>query len=91
MRREGKKLREAEANLKGVVTMRLESAKWLADDFDEAAARLTALSARNAVVEEAAKALIADVRRRYPGEELRCEYLRALDAALTTKETDDGE
>ena len=31
---------------------------------------------------EAANALIADIRRRYPGEELRCEYMRALDAAL---------
>lgn len=31
---------------------------------------------------EAGCALIADIRRRYPGEELRCEYMRALDAAL---------
>lgn len=34
---------------------------------------------------EAASALIADVRRRYPGEELRCEYMRALDRALLSK------
>lgn len=34
-------------------------------------------------VRTAASALIADVKRRYPGEELRCEYMRALDAALT--------
>lgn len=30
---------------------------------------------------EAATALIADVRRRYPNEELRCEFMRALDEA----------
>ena len=30
---------------------------------------------------DAASALIADVRARYPGEELRCEYMRCLDAA----------
>jgi len=33
-------------------------------------------------VVKAAEALIADVRRRYPGEELRCPYMRALDDAL---------
>jgi hypothetical protein len=33
-------------------------------------------------VADAAAALIADVRRRYPGEELRCEYMKVLDAAL---------
>ena len=27
----------------------------------------------------AVRALIADVRRRYPGEELKCEYMRRLD------------
>lgn len=32
----------------------------------------------------AAGALLADVRRRYPGEELRCEFMRALDAATTS-------
>ena len=31
---------------------------------------------------DAASALIADVRARYPGEELRCEYMRGLDAAI---------
>jgi len=31
---------------------------------------------------KAGDALIADVRARYPGEELRCQYMRALDAAL---------
>ncbi len=30
----------------------------------------------------AARALLADVRRRYPGEELRCEYMRDLDDAI---------
>ena len=30
----------------------------------------------------AASALLADVRRRYPNEDLRCEYMIALDAAL---------
>ncbi len=30
----------------------------------------------------AAKALLDDVRRRYPGEELRCPYMRALDTAV---------
>lgn len=36
-------------------------------------------------LEEAGSALIADVRRRYPGEELRCQYMRALDALLPSK------
>lgn len=31
---------------------------------------------------DAAADLIADVRRRYPEQELRCEYMRALDAAI---------
>lgn len=31
---------------------------------------------------DAGQNLIDDVRRRYPGEELRCQYMRALDAAL---------
>jgi hypothetical protein len=31
----------------------------------------------------AAKALIADVRARYPGEELRCPHMRAIDEGLT--------
>lgn len=30
----------------------------------------------------AASELLADVRRRYPGEELKCPYMRALDAAV---------
>ena len=34
------------------------------------------------VLRYAASALIADVKRRHPGEELRCQYMRALDAAL---------
>jgi hypothetical protein len=40
------------------------------------------------MVESAASALIADVRRRYPREDLRCEYMRALDASLTQEKTD---
>jgi hypothetical protein len=31
----------------------------------------------------AAKSLIADVRSRHPGEELRCPYMRALDGAVS--------
>ena len=31
---------------------------------------------------KAAKALLEDVRRRYPNEELRCPYMRALDEAV---------
>jgi hypothetical protein len=33
-------------------------------------------------VTDAAAALIADVRRRHPNEELRCPYMIALDAAI---------
>jgi hypothetical protein len=44
--------------------------------------RLTAENERLRAVADAAAALIADVRRRYPGEELRCEYMRSLDAAI---------
>ena len=33
-------------------------------------------------VTEAGSALIADVRRRYPGEALRCQYMIALDEAI---------
>lgn len=33
-------------------------------------------------VESAARALLADVRRRYPGEALRCPYMIALDNSL---------
>ena len=35
---------------------------------------------------EAARNLITDVRRRYPGEELRCPYMKALDAAVVKAE-----
>lgn len=34
----------------------------------------------------AARELLADVRRRHPGEEIRCEYMRALDAAISKLE-----
>lgn len=40
---------------------------------------------KDRAVLKAATNLLADVRRRYPGEELRCPYMIALDAAL--KET----
>lgn len=36
----------------------------------------------------AAAALIADVRRRYPDEELRCPFMAALDAALNNYEAE---
>jgi hypothetical protein len=39
---------------------------------------------------EAAKALLADVRRRYPGEALRCPFMIALDDACNAHETPDG-
>lgn len=38
-------------------------------------------------VNTAASALIADVKRRYPGEELRCEYMKALDAATQSSQS----
>jgi len=41
-----------------------------------------ALLADNAKLRAAASNLIADVQRRYPGEELRCPYMIALDKAL---------
>lgn len=31
----------------------------------------------------AARALLDDIRRRYPGEELRCPFMRDLDAAVS--------
>jgi hypothetical protein len=49
---------------------------------NEALARAEAAEAREAKLRQAAQALIDDVRRRYPGEELRCEYMRALDTAI---------
>lgn len=46
--------------------------------------RYKALECENARLRAAGDNLIADVRRRYPGEELRCQYMRALDDALRT-------
>lgn len=46
-----------------------EAIEWLQKEWNE-----------NCELRAAARALIADVRRRYPGEELRCEYMRKLDA-----------
>ncbi len=37
---------------------------------------------------EAAKNLLADVKRRHPGERLRCPYMRALRAAVIEIEKD---
>jgi hypothetical protein len=48
----------------------------------ELCTRLLSAEARVKVLEDAASALIADVKRRHPGEELRCQFMRALDAAL---------
>jgi len=33
-------------------------------------------------LEKAARALLDDIHKRYPGEELRCPYMRELEAAL---------
>jgi hypothetical protein len=41
------------------------------------------LRATNERLKAAGQALIDDVRRRYPGKALFCQYMRALDAALT--------
>jgi hypothetical protein len=53
----------------------------LSDRAEAAKARIDELEA----VEAAAADLIADVRTRYPNEELRCKYMIALDAALEAK------
>lgn len=63
------------------------SDETLAAARQELAFLSTAVEAGNEVEREralsvAAKALLDDVHRRYPGEELRCEYMRALEAAL---------
>ena len=47
----------------------------VASDFDKAINRAVK-------IERAAQALIDDVKQRYPGEKLRCKYMRALDRAL---------
>ena len=39
---------------------------------------------------EAASALLDDVHRRYPGEELRCPFMRGLDAALAPEGKEGG-
>ena len=46
-------------------------------------AEIDALRKERDALRAAAENLIADVRRRYPGEELRCPLMIALDAALT--------
>lgn len=66
-----------------------EIADWLQKTWNELCwvRKNRAQAIREAVQEEskvrtAAQALIDDVKRRHPGEELRCEYMRALDEAL---------
>lgn len=44
-----------------------------------------ALRAENEKLRSAGSALIADVKRRHPGEELRCPFMRGLDEALERK------
>lgn len=58
-----------------VYRLRKEHSHGLSDDAADEIERLRA-------IELAAAALIADVRRRYPGEALRCPYMITLDEAL---------
>jgi len=69
--------------------------EWCIDCQPIAAEVATAIDAYRAAiwaeavkVVEAATALVADVRRRYPGEELRCEFMRRLDDALRARGAD---
>lgn len=39
-------------------------------------------------LERAAKALLDDIHKRYPGEELRCPFMRELEAALRDSKTE---
>lgn len=50
---------------------------------------LDAEPTREGRIEQAARALLEDVRRRYPGEALRCPYMIELDAALQAKSAQD--
>lgn len=63
------------------VTLEISPVRWreLLDDLESDAAEL----ARLREVEKAASALIADVRRRYQGEELRCPFMQNLNHKLT--------
>lgn len=54
-----------------------------ASGFDRFKDELRKYLPPNERLEGAAQALIDDVRRRYPGEALRCPYMIALDQALT--------
>jgi hypothetical protein len=53
-----------------------------ADCIATVSAEVRALRARVAELELAAGALIDDVRSRYPGEDLRCPHMIALDTTL---------
>lgn len=61
---------------------------FLAKQLDECqmgyggTAQVKALRTRISELEKAGQDLIDDVKRRYPGEALRCPYMIALDAAL---------
>lgn len=68
----------------GAVERILEVRQYLKQLPDEpkASPAKVDFNARLELIAEAAAALIADVRRRYPGEELRCPFMQALDRAL---------
>lgn len=80
----------------GQVIHRDEAADWLfkykpdvfkalahaIDDGSGLLATNQSQALRFRLIFDAASALIADVKRRYPGEELRCPYMIALDDAL---------
>jgi len=51
-------------------------------DLGFAQARILQLEAENDRLRKAGQDLIDDVRRRHPGEELHCPFMRELDAAL---------
>jgi hypothetical protein len=55
------------------------------DRQERAADAIEALRAENERLRAAGLALIADVKRRHPGEELRCPFMRGLDEALERK------
>lgn len=69
-----------QANQRGVVTLpqRLDRADPVVFSIEWQ----KAYRARSVRIEEAATALLADVCHRYPGEELRCPLMRALDEAV---------
>lgn len=54
---------------------------WAYDFTGDPEATMLLLKHRDALW-RAAAALIADVRKRYPGQKLTCKYMRALDRAV---------